>query len=87
MTSLGMGRLGWLWCNWGRLGNCQVIPQSWMREATETAPDILANFPEEQWQYGHRFWAKDYGRYFRSRRRDSFAASSAGLHHVHVGGL
>ena len=55
-----------------------------MRAAAKTAPDILANCPEEQWQYGHGFWTNDYGRYLPKLPRDSFAASGAGFHHIWV---
>ncbi len=83
-TALDMARLGWLWCNWGRWGEQQVIPEAWLRESTQTAPDILANCPEEQWCYGYGFWTNDHGKLWPSLPRDSFAASGAGSQHIWV---
>ena len=59
-TALDMARLGWLWCNRGRWKDKQLVPEEWMREATRTAPDIIANCPKEQWKYGYGFWTNDY---------------------------
>jgi CubicO group peptidase (beta-lactamase class C family) len=83
-TALDMARLGWLWRNWGRWKNRQLIPEAWMREATQTAPDIRANCPQEQWQYGYGFWTNDHGQLWPSLPRDSFAASGAGSQHIWV---
>jgi len=83
-TALDMARLGWLWCNWGRWGDRQVIPEAWMRESVQTAPDILASCPEEQWCYGYGFWTNDHGKLWPNLPRDSFAASGAGSQHIWV---
>ena len=83
-TALDMARLGWLWCNWGRWGDRQVIPEAWLRESTQTAPDILANCPEAQWCYGYGFWTNDHGKLWPNLPRDSFAASGAGSQHIWV---
>ncbi|MCB0107656.1 MAG: beta-lactamase family protein, partial [Caldilineaceae bacterium] len=37
-SALDMARLGWLWCNWGKWEDTQVIPEAWLREATAVAP-------------------------------------------------
>jgi len=55
-----------------------------LREATQTAPDIRANCPREQWQYGYAFWTNDHGQLWPSLPRDSYAASGAGSQHVWV---
>ncbi len=77
-TALDMARLGWLWRNWGRWGSRQLIPEQWLREATRTAPDIRANCPRAQWQYGHGFWTNEHGLIWPSLPRDSYAAAGAG---------
>jgi CubicO group peptidase (beta-lactamase class C family) len=83
-TALDMARLGWLWRNWGRWGSRQLVPEAWLREATRVAPDILANCPREQWQYGYAFWTNEYGELWPSLPRDSYAASGAGSQHIWV---
>ena len=79
-----MARLGWLWCNYGRWMGKQLIPEAWLLEATQTAPDIRNNCPPEQWRYGYGFWANDYGQIWPNLPRDSFAASGAGGQHIWV---
>ena len=83
-SALDMARLGWLWCNYGRWMGEQLIPEAWLREATQTAPDIRANCPPEQWQYGYGFWTNDYGLVWPNLPCDSFAASGAGGQHIWV---
>ena len=82
--ALNLARLGWLWCNWGRWRDQQVIPESWMRESTKTNADILANCPEEDWQYGYGFWTNDHGQLWSNLPRSGFTASGAGGHYVSV---
>lgn len=81
---LDMARLGWLWCNRGRWKERQIVPEAWLKEATQTAPDIHANCPREQWRYGYGFWTNDYGQMWPNLPRDSFAASGAGGQHIWV---
>ena len=81
---LDMARLGWLWRNWGRWQERQIIPEAWLREAVQTAPDIRANCPREQWKYGYAFWTNDHGQLWPSLPRDSYAASGAGSQHIWV---
>lgn len=83
-TALDMARLGWLWCNWGRWKNRQLVPEEWMREATRTAPEIVANCPKEQWKYGYGFWTNDNSQLWPDLPHDSFAASGAGGQHIWV---
>jgi CubicO group peptidase (beta-lactamase class C family) len=83
-TALDMARLGWLWCNWGRWQDHQVIPESWLREATQTAPGIQAHCSPQEWQYGYGFWTNDHGRLWPSLPRDSYAAAGAGSQHIWV---
>lgn len=83
-TALDMARLGWLWRNAGRWGETQLVPEDWLTEATQTAPDIRANCPPEQWRYGYGFWTNDHARMWPNLPRDSFAASGAGSQHVWV---
>ncbi|MDH7569295.1 MAG: serine hydrolase [Armatimonadota bacterium] len=77
-TALDMARLGWLWRHFGRWGERQLVPEAWLREATQTAPAIRAHCPPEEWQYGYGFWTNDYGRAWPTLPRDSFAAVGAG---------
>jgi CubicO group peptidase (beta-lactamase class C family) len=83
-SALDMARLGWLWCNWGRWEDRQLIPEAWLREATRVAPDIRANCPREQWNYGYAFWTNEYGELWPSLPKDSYAASGAGSQHIWV---
>jgi len=83
-SALDMGRLGWLWCNWGSWKDKQLIPEEWMREATKTAPDIIANCSREQWKYGYGFWTNDHLQLWPSLPRDSFAASGAGSQNIWI---
>jgi CubicO group peptidase (beta-lactamase class C family) len=83
-NALDMARLGWLWCNYGRWMGKQLIPEAWLREATQTAPDIHANCSQEQWRYGYGFWTNDYAQMWPDLPRDSFAASGAGGQRIWV---
>jgi len=84
-TSLrDLARLGWLWCNWGKWDGVQVIPESWMREMTVVAPDILANSPEEVWKYGHGFWTNHKSKLWPNLPAEGFTAWGAGGHYVIV---
>lgn len=77
-SALDMARLGLLWLSRGRWEDRQLVPEAWLREATRTAPDIRANCPREQWQYGYGFWTNEHGLIWPSLPRDSYAASGAG---------
>jgi CubicO group peptidase (beta-lactamase class C family) len=83
-TTLDMARLGWLWCNWGRWEGKQLVPEGWLREATQTAPDIRANCARELWKYGYGFWTNDFAQLWPNLPRDSYAASGAGSQHIWV---
>ena len=83
-SALDMARLGWLWCNQGRWLNRQIVPESWLREATQTAPDIRASCSRKLWKYGYGFWTNDELQLWPSLPRDSFAASGAGSQHIWV---
>jgi CubicO group peptidase (beta-lactamase class C family) len=77
-SALDMARLGLLWLHWGRWEDRQLVPEAWLQEATRTAPDIRANCPPEQWQYGYGFWTNEHGLIWPGLPRDSYAASGAG---------
>jgi CubicO group peptidase (beta-lactamase class C family) len=83
-TALDMARLGGLWRSWGRWEDKRLIPEAWLREATQTAPAIRNNCPQEQWKYGYAFWTNDYGQLWPNLPRDSYAASGAGSQHIWV---
>lgn len=83
-NALDMARLGWLWCNWGRWQDEQLIPEAWLREATKTAPAILENAPEEEWHYGYGFWTNDHGKLVRGLPRSGFMAAGAGNQYIWV---
>jgi len=75
-------RVGHLWLNYGNWNGQQVIPESYLKEATVTNKFILENEPEENWKYGHGFWCNDHGKQWPDAPRDSFAASGAGAKHI-----
>ena len=77
-----LARLAWLWCNWGKWNGLQVIPESWMKEVTQVAPDILANNPEEVWKYGHGFWTNEKGKLWPNLPTEGFTAWGAGGHYA-----
>lgn len=81
---LDLARLGWLWSNWGRWGDRQVIPETWLRKSAEVAPDILANCPAEQWQYGYGTWTNSQLRLAPELPREFFTAAGAGGHYLSV---
>ena len=83
-SALDMARLGWLWCNWGHWQDKEIVPEKWLREATQTAPAIRRNCPREQWNYGYGFWTNDHGLLWPSLPRDSYAAYGAGSQHIWV---
>jgi CubicO group peptidase (beta-lactamase class C family) len=83
-TALDMARLGWLWCNWGSWRDRQLVPETWLRTATQTAPDIRTHCPREQWRYGYGFWTNEHGQLWPSLPLDSYAASGAGARHIWV---
>ena len=77
-------RAGHFWLNKGNWNGTQVVPVSYLEEATRTNPFILENEPEENWKYGHGFWVNDHGKQWPDVPRDSFAASGAGCKHTWV---
>jgi len=79
-----LARLGWLWCNWGRWKDNQVVPESWMRQSVAVAPDVLDNCPEDQWEYGYGFWTNEQGKLSPGFPEDMFMASGAGGHFISV---
>ncbi len=83
-TALDMARMGYLWLNRGNWAGNQIIPEDWLKEATKTAPNIKANCPEDEWQYGYAFWTNDNGKLGPKLPRDSYAASGAGQKHIWV---
>ena len=81
-TARDTARAGHLWLNWGNWNGVQVIPETYLKEATVTNPFILKHEPEENWKYGHGFWVNDHGKHWADLPRDSFSASGAGAKHV-----
>ena len=61
-----------------------MLPESWLREATVVAPDILANSPENMWRYGHGFWTNQKGKLWSDLPREGYTAWGAGGHYVIV---
>jgi len=83
-NALDFARVGWLWCNRGRWGGRQIVPENWMRESTRTNPDIMARGPETERKYGYGFWVNDQGKLWPDLPRDGFTASGAGGHYASV---
>ncbi len=79
-----MARMGLLWLHFGRWEDNQVIQEDWMRQATKTSPDIMANNAKDKWKYGHGFWVNDHGVLWPALPKDSFAASGAAGNHIWV---
>ena len=52
-TALDLARAGWLWCNYGRWGDAQLVPEAWMRDSTQVAQHIKAHCLEKDWLYGN----------------------------------
>lgn len=77
-------RLGWLWCNAGRWGDRQVIPEAWMREAVSVSREIREHESRGQWQYGLGFWTNEAGELWPELPTDGFAALGAGGHTIVV---
>ena len=77
-------RVGWLWCNYGRWKDTQVVPEEWMKASVDVNPDVRANCPEDQWLYGHGFWTNAAGKLWPDCPRDAFTASGAGGHYISV---
>jgi len=71
-------RMGWLWCNFGKWGDDQVIPEEWMRQSVVVNPFIRENCPEEEWRYGHGFWTNEFGSLWPDLPRDAFSSWGAG---------
>lgn len=80
-TALDLARVGWLWCNWGKWENQQIVPEAWLRETSVVAPDILANCPQEEWTYGHGIWTNAESVLWPELPREAFGASGAGGHY------
>ena len=77
-TARDTARAGHLWLNCGAWSGVQVVPEEYMRTATVTNADILANEPDSAWKYGLGFWVNDHGKQWPDLPRDSFAALGAG---------
>lgn len=81
---LDFARVAWLWCNRGRWGDVQVVPEAWLVESTRTNPDLLTQGREEERKYGYGFWVNDQGALWPNLPRDAFTASGAGGHYASV---
>jgi CubicO group peptidase (beta-lactamase class C family) len=56
-TLRDFGRLGMLLANEGRANGQQVIPATWLRQATTaTAPHVQAHVASAYFGYGYQFW-------------------------------
>lgn len=83
-TARDSARVGHLWLNMGQWNGEEVVPEEYLRQATVTNSDVLANEPEENWRYGQGFWVNDHGKQWPMLPRDSFAAWGAGAKHIWV---
>ena len=59
-------------------GTSVRVGAAWMEETTRVAPDILANCPPEQWQYGHGILTNAEGRVWPDLPREAITSSGAG---------
>ena len=83
-NAFDLARLGWLWCNWGRWGDEQIVTETWMRESAQVNPYVRANCPQGEWQYGYGIWTNEHGRIWPGLPHSGFTASGAGGHYVSV---
>lgn len=81
-TARDAARMAQLWLNGGNWNGVQVVPSDYLREATATNSNIIANEPERRWRYGMGFWVNDYGKQWPKLPRDSFAAWGGGARHI-----
>jgi len=77
-------RLGHLWMNFGRWDGKQVVPRTYLEQATRTNPDVLRQEPEENWKYGYGFWVNDFGKLWPDISRDFYGAWGGGAKYVWV---
>ena len=83
-TALDLARAGWLWCNYGKWGDTQLVPEGWMRDSTRVAPQINEHCGEKDWLYGNGVWSNSEGRLWRDLPREGFHSWGAGGHYVVV---
>lgn len=83
-TARDLARAGWLWCNYGRWHDTQLVPESWVRESTQVAPHIKQHCEEKDWLYGNGFWSNSEGKLWPDLPRDGFHSWGAGGHYVVV---
>ncbi len=83
-TARDTARAGHLWLNGGSWAGKQVVPAEYMRAATATNAEVLANAPDTDWKYGLGFWVNDHGKQWPDVPRDSFAALGAGAKMIWV---
>jgi CubicO group peptidase (beta-lactamase class C family) len=77
-------RIGHLWLNLGRWKDRQLVPRSYLEEATRTNAEIIAHEPEDAWKYGLGFWVNDHGRLWPDLPHDLFGAWGAGARYIWV---
>jgi CubicO group peptidase (beta-lactamase class C family) len=77
-------RIAAMWMHGGRWNDRQVVPEAWLREGTRVSALVKAAAPEEEWAYGHAFWANDYQQRWPGLPKDAFAACGAGYNYVWV---
>ena len=83
-TARDAARAGQLWLNRGNWNGVQVLPEDYLKLATVTNSDIIANEPESNRRYGMGFWVNDHGKQWPELPRDSFAAWGGGARHIWV---
>ena len=83
-TALDLARAGWLWCNYGRWQDAQIVPEAWLHESTRVAPHIKERCPEKDWLYGNGFWSNSEGVLWPDLPRDGFHSWGAGGHYAAV---
>ena len=83
-TALDLARAGWLWSNYGRWQDRQLISEDWMRDSTRVAPHIKEHCDEADWCYGNGFWSNSEGKLWPDLPRDGFHSWGAGGHYVAI---
>lgn len=83
-SALDLARAGWLWCNYGRWGDAQLVPEAWMRDSTQVAPHIKTHCAENDWLYGNGFWSNSEGMIWPKLPLNGFHSWGAGGHYTAV---
>jgi len=84
VTLRDLARFGELHRLGGAVNGTQIVPEAWLRESTQVAPQIKEHCPETDWLYGNGFWSNSEGKIWPDLPRDAFHSWGAGGHYAAV---